>query len=250
VSQLPPLIELSEVSKIYRSSLNQAALTNLTLQIPAGEFAAVMGPSGSGKSTLLNLIAGLDRPTQGTIRVDKTRVTSLGEAALARFRRTQLGFVFQFFNLLGQLTVLDNILLPAQLAGLRPRVARDRAQQLLTQLGIADRARTYPGQLSGGQQQRVALARALINQPKVLLADEPTGALDSHSGKAVMDLLARINQDGQTIVLVTHDASLAAAYASRIISLRDGRIEDDTQLQTRPIQNPSDLLHLHSEEAI
>jgi putative ABC transport system ATP-binding protein len=238
------------VSKIYSGSLNQVALTNLNLQIPAGQFAAVMGPSGSGKSTLLNLIAGLDRPTQGTIRVNGTQVTSLGEAALARFRRTQLGFVFQFFNLLNQLTVMDNVLLPAQLAGLRPRVAQTRARQLLDQLGIADRARAYPGQLSGGQRQRVALARALINQPTVLLADEPTGALDSHSGKAVLDLLAQINQNGQTVVLVTHDAALAAAYASRIVSLRDGRMEDDALLQTRSNQSPADLLHLHTEEAV
>jgi putative ABC transport system ATP-binding protein len=250
VSQSPCLIELSQVSKMYNGGVNQVALTDITLEIPAGQFAAVMGPSGSGKSTLLNLIAGLDRPTRGTIRVDETKVTSLGEAALARYRRRQLGFVFQFFNLLNQLTVLDNILLPAQLAGLRPKIAQSRARQLLEQLGIADRAKSYPGQLSGGQRQRVALARALINQPKVLLADEPTGALDSHSGKAVMDLMAQINQDGQTVVLVTHDAALAAAYASRIISLRDGRVEDDAQLQTRTNQSPSDLLHLHSEEAV
>src|SRR5262249_15245102 len=142
------------------------------------------------------------------------------------------------------------VLLPAQLAGLKPRMAERRARRLLEQLGIADRAKTYPEQLSGGQRQRVALARALINQPKVLLADEPTGALDSHSGHAVMELLADFNREGQTVLMVTHDAVLAAAYASRIISLRDGRIEDDTQLQTQRSPSPSDLLHLHSEEAV
>ncbi|MGO8950069.1 MAG: ABC transporter ATP-binding protein [Ktedonobacterales bacterium] len=250
MSQLPSLIELSQVSKVYRASGSQAALSDLTLQIPAGQFTAVMGPSGSGKSTLLNLIAGLDRPTTGSIRVDDTPVSRLGEAALARYRRRDIGFVFQFFNLLNQLNVLDNVLLPAQLAGLQPRIAQSRARQLLERLGIANRAKTYPEQLSGGQRQRVALARALINQPKVLLADEPTGALDSHSGQAVMKLLCEVNQEGQTVVLVTHDAALAAAYASRIISLRDGRVEDDAQLQTRKSQSPSDLLHLHSEEAV
>jgi putative ABC transport system ATP-binding protein len=249
VSEPSPLIEATMVSKVFSGNgPSQVALDHLTVQIPAAQFAAVMGPSGSGKSTFLNLIAGLDRPTEGSIRVDKTQVSRLGEAALARYRRKDLGFVFQFFNLLAQLSVLDNILLPAQLAGIRTKVAQARARQLLEQLGIADRARAYPGQLSGGQRQRVALARALINQPKVLLADEPTGALDSHSGKAVMQLLADINQQGQTVVLVTHDAALAAAYASRIISLRDGKIEDDVMLDTQRNRPPSDLLHLHSEE--
>jgi putative ABC transport system ATP-binding protein len=158
--------------------------------------------------------------------------------------------VFQFFNLLGQLSVLDNVLLPAQLAGLKAKLAESRARRLLEQLGIADRAKTYPEQLSGGQRQRVALARALINQPKVLLADEPTGALDSHSGQAVMQLLSQFNRDGQTILLVTHDAALATAYASRIISLRDGRLEDDVMLDTQRSRDASDLLHLHSEEVV
>jgi putative ABC transport system ATP-binding protein len=249
VSDPSPLIEATMVSKVFSGNgPSQVALDHLSVQIPAGQFAAVMGPSGSGKSTFLNLIAGLDRPTEGSIRVDQTQVSRLGEAALARYRRKDLGFVFQFFNLLAQLSVLDNILLPAQLAGLRPKVAEARARQLLSQLGIADRAKTYPSQLSGGQRQRVALARALINQPKVLLADEPTGALDSQSGKAVMQLLADINQQGQTVVLVTHDAALAAANASRIISLRDGKIEDDVMLDTQRSRPPSDLLHLHSEE--
>ncbi len=244
------LIELSNVNKTYNGSTDQVALSDITLKIPAGQFTAIMGASGSGKSTLLNLIAGLDRPTKGEVWVDGIRVNALGEAALARYRRKRLGFVFQFFNLLNQLSVLDNILLPAQLAGLQSKVAHQRARQLLDQLGITDKARVYPGQLSGGQRQRVAIARALINQPSVLLADEPTGALDSRSGDAVMELLAQINEKGQTIVLVTHDARLAAAYATRIISLRDGRIVDDSILQAPQHQAPSDLLHLHSEEAV
>jgi putative ABC transport system ATP-binding protein len=250
VTERSSLVELTDVSKVYGDGVNQKALSDLSLRIPTGQFTAVMGPSGSGKSTLLNLIAGLDRPTRGTIRVDDTEVSRLGEAALARYRRREIGFVFQFFNLLGQLTVLDNVLLPAQLAGLKPKIAASRARHLLEQLGIAERARDYPERLSGGQRQRVALARALINQPKVILADEPTGALDSHSGRAVMELLSQFNRDGQTVLLVTHDAALAAAYASRIISLRDGQVEDDAELQSERVYNPSDLLHLHSEEAV
>ena len=242
------VIELSNVSKVYNGGASQSALTNVMLSVPSGQFVAVMGPSGSGKSTMLNLIAGLDRPTRGEVRVDDMQVSRLGEAALARYRRARLGFIFQFFNLLDQLTVLENVLLPAQLAGVKPRAAQTRADELLDQLGIADTAKSYPGRLSGGQRQRVAIARALINQPAVLLADEPTGALDSRSGEAVMDLLAQINRRGQTVVLVTHDAKLATAYATRVISLRDGRVEDDAQLQAPSAQMPSELLHLHPEE--
>jgi putative ABC transport system ATP-binding protein len=242
------LIEISNVGKVYNGG-GQAALADVTLGIPSGQFVAIMGPSGSGKSTLLNLVAGLDRPTQGEICVDGVRVNTLGEAALARYRRTRLGFVFQFFNLLDQLTVLDNIILPAQLAGTMERAARTRARELLNQLGIAETAKAYPGRLSGGQRQRVAIARAMINRPSLLLADEPTGALDSRSGEAVMDLLTQINGQGQTVALVTHDARLATAYASRIVSMRDGRIVDDAQLQASSAQTPSDLLRLHPQEA-
>jgi putative ABC transport system ATP-binding protein len=241
------LIVLSNVSKIYDGDASQTALTNINLSIASGQFVAVMGPSGNGKSTLLNVIAGLDTPTQGDVTVDNVRVNRLGEAALARYRRARLGLVFQFFNLLNQLTVLENVILPAQLIGSRPQVARMRARQLLDQLGIADKAGAYPARLSGGQRQRVAIARALINQPVVLLADEPTGALDSHSGESVMDLLAEIHRQGQTVVMVTHDARLASTYSSRVISLRDGRVVDNAALETRPVQAPSDLLHMRTE---
>jgi putative ABC transport system ATP-binding protein len=241
------LIALSNVSKTYSRGASQTALAGVTLGIPAGQFAAVMGPSGSGKSTLLNLIAGLDRPTAGEVRVDGVSLGGLGEAALARYRRKRLGFVFQFFNLLDQLTVLDNVLLPAQLAGVKRRVARARARELLDELGIADKAKAYPGRLSGGQRQRVALARALINQPPVVLADEPTGALDTRSGEAVMDLLAQLNRRGQTMVLVTHDARLAATYAARVITLRDGRVVDDAQLQAPAAQAASSLLRVRAD---
>lgn len=243
------LISLADVTKVYRGA-EQTALAGVSLSIPAGQFAAVMGPSGSGKSTLLNMIAGLDRPTRGEVQVDGVSVNRLGEAALARYRRAKLGFVFQFFNLLDRLTVLDNILLPAQLAGLRPQVAKERARELLDQLGIAGKAKAYPGRLSGGERQRVAIARALINRPAVLLADEPTGALDSHTGEVVMDLLAQIHRGGQTVLLVTHDARLAASYAARVLTMRDGRIVDDAQLTSPEAQAPSALLRVHTEEAI
>jgi putative ABC transport system ATP-binding protein len=241
-------IQLTDVSKVYDGGAKQTALAGVTLGIPAGQFVAVMGPSGSGKSTLLNLIAGLDRPTRGEVRVDGVAVDRLGEAALARYRRASLGFVFQFFNLLDQLTVLENVLLPAQLAGMKPRVAQGRARELLDQLGIAGAAGAYPARLAGGQRQRVAIARALVNQPAVVLADEPTGALDSRSGEDVMDLLAQINRRGQTVVLVTHDARLAAASAARVVSLRDGRIVDDARLQAPTARVPADLLQLRPEE--
>jgi putative ABC transport system ATP-binding protein len=249
VNDANPLISLTDVTKVYRNA-GQTALAGVSLNIPTGQFAAVMGPSGSGKSTLLNMIAGLDRPTKGAVQVDGVSVNRLGEAALARYRRAKLGFVFQFFNLLDRLTVLDNILLPAQLVGLKTRVAQERAHALLGQLGIAEKARAYPGRLSGGERQRVAIARALINQPTVLLADEPTGALDSRSGEAVMDMLAQIHQGGQTVLLVTHDAKLAASYASRVLTMRDGRIVDDAQLAPPASQAASSLLRVHTEEAM
>ncbi|HLZ23284.1 MAG TPA: ABC transporter ATP-binding protein [Ktedonobacterales bacterium] len=243
------LIELTGVSKVYDGGAAQTALSELTLYIEQGQFAAIMGPSGSGKSTLLNLIAGLDKPSSGQVTVDGVSVNRLGEAALARFRRRHLGFVFQFFNLLNQLTVLDNVVLPAQLAGMRASQAKDRARELLRQLGIAEKANAYPARLSGGQRQRVAIARALVNSPVVLLADEPTGALDSQSGEQVMELLAQIHREGQTVVMVTHDARLAASYADRVIGLRDGRLKDDVLMRPASRQTPSELLRMRSEEA-
>lgn len=224
------LIELTDVSKTYDQSEGRAALDGVSLTIEAGELTAVMGPSGSGKSTLLNLIAGLDRPTRGQVVVDGIDVGRLGEARLARFRRERLGFIFQFFNLLPNLTVLDNVLLPAELVGTGAREATAKARDLLAQLGMADKENDYPGRLSGGQRQRAAIARALINRPAVILADEPTGALDSRSGDQVMDVIEELNQGGQTVLLVTHDAKVAGRYAQRIISLRDGSVEDDARL--------------------
>jgi putative ABC transport system ATP-binding protein len=209
-------------------------LDDLTLRVADGEFTAIMGPSGSGKSTLLNLVAGLDRPTSGTITVGGTALTGLSEAELARFRRDRIGFVFQFFHLLNNLSVFDNILIAAQLSGAREAASRVRTQQLLNELGIGAKARDYPVKLSGGERQRVAIARALINRPAVVLADEPTGALDSNTGKQVMDLLVALNQRGQTILLASHDLQLATQYTRRVINLRDGKLAGDSQTHEAP----------------
>jgi putative ABC transport system ATP-binding protein len=183
-----------------------------------------MGPSGSGKSTLLNLIAGLDRPSAGTVTVAGLRIDTLGEAALARFRARHVGIIFQFFNLLDDLTVEDNVLLPAQLAGVSRRVARVRAGELLDRMGIEQHRDAYPARLSGGERQRVAIARALVNSPELLLADEPTGALDTATGQEIGRLLRQLNAEGQTLVLVTHDPALADRYAARTIRIVDGRV--------------------------
>ncbi len=221
-----PVIELHGVSRRYGDG--PPALHDVSLTVAAGEALAVLGPSGSGKSTVLNLLAGLDRPSEGTVHVAGTRVDTLGEAASARFRRANIGLVFQFFNLLDELTVLDNVLLPAQLAGARGSAARQRAGQLLDTLGIARHANAYPGRLSGGERQRVAVARALVNRPALLLADEPTGALDSAAGEQVRRLLTELHATGQTIVLVTHDGHLAQACATRTVRLTDGHVTGDT----------------------
>jgi putative ABC transport system ATP-binding protein len=222
------LVQLSDVSKRYGSNSAEAALSHVSLEIPAGRITAIMGPSGSGKSTLLNLMGGLDRPTSGMVTLDGFQLPKLSEGALARFRRQRIGLIFQFFNLLNNLTALDNVVIPAELAGVPRRQALDRGRQLLEQLGIAGEARKYPAQLSGGERQRVAVARAIINRPALLLADEPTGALDTHSGEQVMDLLADLNRAGQTILLVTHDPRIAQQYASAVVRLIDGQVVDDT----------------------
>jgi len=224
-----PLIELHEVSRRYDEG--PPALRDVSLSVAPGEAVAILGPSGSGKSTLLNLVAGLDRPSAGTVTVDGVRVDRLGEAASARYRRARIGLVFQFFNLLDDLTVADNVMLPAQLAGVARGAAQRRAAELLGTLGIDRHATAYPGRLSGGERQRVAVARALMNRPALLLADEPTGALDTAAGEDVQRLLTELHADGQTILLVTHDMALAGTCATRTIQLLDGRIAADSALE-------------------
>jgi putative ABC transport system ATP-binding protein len=199
-------------------------LTDVSLQVPAGQFLAIAGPSGSGKSTLLGLIAGLDQPTSGRIEVAGVAITELDEDALARFRLDHVGYVFQSFHLIPTLTAQENVAVPLELAGQADATAR--AGALLAEVGLAERAHHYPVQLSGGEQQRVAVARALARRPPLLLADEPTGNLDSATGKQIMDVLKEFNTvRGQTILMVTHDSSLAA-QADRILKLKDGRMGD------------------------
>jgi len=231
------VVQLTDVSKVYNGDRQHAALDSISIGILPGQVTAIMGPSGSGKSTLLNVIGGLDRPSAGTVIVDGTDLSRLNETALARFRRTRVGIVFQFFNLLNNLTALDNVTIPAQLAGVKPADARRRADDLLERLGIAAHRNHYPARLSGGQRQRIAIARALINNPALLLADEPTGALDSHAGQQVMSILADLNRSGQTIVLVTHDERLARANASRVVRLIDGAVVSDRDQAALEMEN-------------
>jgi putative ABC transport system ATP-binding protein len=199
------------------------ALRGADLTMAPGEFVAIMGPSGCGKSTLLNLVAGLDSADEGTITVAGDEVTGRSEDDLARMRRRHIGIVFQFFNLLEGMSVLENVALPAIVAGMKRRQAETRARDLLDLLGLSDKAKAAPGVLSGGQRQRLAIARALANQPTLLLADEPTGALDSDGGHEVMELFRRLHAGGQTILMVTHNDEVAAS-AERIVNMRDGRV--------------------------
>jgi putative ABC transport system ATP-binding protein len=201
-------------------------LDDVTLEIPDKQRVAIVGPSGSGKSTLLGLIAGLDRPTSGSITLNGVEISTMRESALARYRRDHIGYIFQSFHLIPTLTALENVLVPLELAGMR--TAQDRATDLLRTVGLGDRLHHYPVQLSGGEQQRVAVARAFACRPPILLADEPTGNLDSATGQHVMNLLHSLHRDhGTTLVLVTHDRAIASSM-ERVIALRDGRIESDT----------------------
>jgi putative ABC transport system ATP-binding protein len=221
------MIELREVSKTVTSGSEPLTILHpLSIQIPRGEFVAIVGPSGSGKSTLLGLIAGLDAPTSGSVLIDTVDITRLDEDSLARLRGEKIGFVFQFFHLIPSLTAYENIAVPMEIAGIAD--VRGRANQLLEEVGLTGRAHHYPSQLSGGEQQRVALARALANNPPIVLADEPTGNLDSANGRHIMELLRNIHsRRGTTIVLVTHDAELAAMADARLL-MRDGRVVENT----------------------
>jgi putative ABC transport system ATP-binding protein len=214
------------------------AVRGVDLDIAAGEFVAIMGPSGCGKSTLLNLIAGLEVADDGEITIADELVTGKTEDELARMRRRHIGVVFQFFNLLEGMSVLENVVLPAVIAGTKRKPAETRARDLLDLLGLADKVKDSPGLLSGGQRQRLAIARALANEPTLLLADEPTGALDSDGGHEVLELFKRLHGDGQTIIMVTHNEEVAAA-ADRIVRMRDGRIELETRADVASAVTPS-----------
>src|SRR5262245_5149091 len=221
------MIELKEISKTVKSGEQPLTILHpLTMTIANGQFLAIVGPSGSGKSTLLGLLAGLDAPTTGSVVIDGVDITKLSEDGLARLRGEKIGFVFQFFHLIPSLTAYENIAVPMEIAGV-PDV-QARADALLDEVGLKGRAHHYPSQLSGGEQQRVALARALANDPPIVLADEPTGNLDSHNGRHIMDLLRTVHsRRGSTIVLVTHDAELAAMADAKLV-LRDGRVVEHT----------------------
>lgn len=222
-----PVIELQGLSRTYRTGAGDVqALQAIDLRIDSGEFVAIMGPSGSGKSTFMNLVGCLDTPTAGRYLLSGQPVHQLSGNALAALRNRQIGFVFQQFNLLGRASALENVAMPLVYAGIGRRERLERAAHALNEVGLADRRHHTPAQLSGGQQQRVAIARALINDPEIILADEPTGALDSRTSLEVMALLQRLNQREQTVLFVTHEADVAA-FAKRVITFRDGRLQDD-----------------------
>jgi putative ABC transport system ATP-binding protein len=240
------LLRTSKLVKVYRADgVTVEAVRGVNIELGIGEFVAIMGPSGSGKSSLLHVLGGLEQPTSGEIWLRGRRVDGLSTAAWAILRRQHIGFVFQFFNLLSNMTVADNVELPALLAGATPRQARRRREELLTELGISGKADAAPARLSGGEQQRVALARALANEPSVLLADEPTGNLDSSNTRDVLRLLRRAHAGGQAILMVTHDARVAS-LADRVINLFDGMVADDAKIVPIPrtMNGVADVLEL------
>ena len=244
--EMSALLRTRGLVKVYKSGgVPVEAVRGVDLDVGVGEFVAIMGPSGSGKSTLLHVLGGLEPATYGEIWLRGQRVDRLSESAWAVLRRRHVGFVFQFFNLLSTMTVADNVELPALLAGATPRQARKRREELLAELGLADKAVAAPARLSGGEQQRVALARALANEPSLLLADEPTGNLDSSNTRDVLRLLRRAHAGGQAILLVTHDARVAS-LADRVINLFDGTVADDAKIVPIPrtVNGVGDVLEL------
>jgi putative ABC transport system ATP-binding protein len=242
-----PIIELQNVSKVFGfGDATTVALDDVNLSVNKGEFIAIMGPSGSGKSTLMNVIGLLDRPSQGIYELDTRNVSRLRSAARAKVRRDKIGFIFQSFNLLPRMTVLENVALPLAYKGVSSIRRLHRASELLDKIGLKTREYYYPRQLSGGQLQRVAIARALVNKPSILIADEPTGNLDSASNKVVMNLLKDIHRGGNTIIMVTHNAELTA-YASRVVYMIDGHIHQDKPLREN---ETADVFKLHNAPSI
>jgi putative ABC transport system ATP-binding protein len=233
------LIELHGVSKIYQLGGEEIrALDDVSLDIPAGDFVSIIGPSGSGKSTLMHIIGCLDSPTRGSVCIDGIAIEQASRRELAHVRNRKIGFVFQFFNLLPKLTVLQNVELPLIYSGVRSRERRDRAMDALKLVGMEHRAKHRPLQISGGQQQRAAIARALVNNPRIVFGDEPTGNLDSVTGAAILDIFRQLSAEGRTIVLVTHDPDIAAR-TNRRIEIRDGRIARDLRNGDQPAGHPS-----------
>ena len=225
------MIELKEISKVYfRGNEPLQILNQISLSIVKGDFVAIIGPSGSGKSTLMNMIGLLDAPTTGTYTLDGVTTEKMSDNELASLRNQKIGFIFQQFNLLPRLTAIENVELPMIYAGLSSKQRREQALRMLTLLGMEDRGHHKPSELSGGQQQRVAIARALALSPALILADEPTGALDSKTGEEVLELIMKLNAQGNTIVLITHDQHIAE-HANRVVSLRDGEIVSDVRKQ-------------------
>jgi putative ABC transport system ATP-binding protein len=234
-----PLVELRHVSKIYRLGDEEIrALDDVTLDIEAGEFISIIGPSGSGKSTLMHILGCLDSPSKGTIQLDGVMIQDATPRELASIRNRKIGFVFQFFNLLPKLNVTQNVELPMIYGGISGKERRARALAALDMVDLANRAKHRPSQLSGGQQQRVALARALVNSPRIIFADEPTGNLDSHTGDAILQLFRRLSLEGRTIVLVTHDPEIAAVTPRRI-EIRDGKIATKLDLALAGLDRPA-----------
>ncbi|MBK8480949.1 MAG: ABC transporter ATP-binding protein [Proteobacteria bacterium] len=238
---LPPLVRLQQVTKVYRmGDVDLHALRGVSLEIAQGGMTAIMGASGSGKSTLMNIVGCLDRPSGGSYQLAGRDISGLGRAALADVRNRTLGFVFQSFNLLSRTSALENVELPLLYAGVAGRERQRRAVSALERVGLADRLRHHPAQLSGGQQQRVAIARALVLDPRLILADEPTGNLDSSTSAEVMALFRQLALTGITVVLVTHEADIAA-YAERVIVMRDGRVQSDQRQQPQAAPDAATL---------
>jgi putative ABC transport system ATP-binding protein len=224
------ILKLDNVWKKYDMGMAEplVVLKEINLEIKKGEFVAIQGPSGSGKSTMANIVGALDKPSWGTVYLKDKDISKMNESSLAFLRGKTIGFIFQQFNLLPNLSALQNVMLPMEMVDVPEKAAKERAENLLKELGLQERMNHRPNELSGGQQQRVAIARSLANNPEIILADEPTGNLDSRTGKFVMDFLGRINQEGKTIILITHDLELIK-YSKRIVQIRDGRVISDTK---------------------
>lgn len=240
------IIKTEDLIKTYNSKIKTYALRGISIEIPRGSFSCIIGPSGHGKSTLMHLIGGLDRPTEGRVFIDGSDITGLSNSGLAELRAKKIGFVFQFFNLLPKLNVLQNVELPMVYSGLSGRARRDRAMAALKMVDLENRCKHRPMQLSGGQQQRVAIARSLVNDPKIIFADEPTGNLDSHTGEVILELFRKFSQEGRTIALVTHDPEIAAVTPRRI-EIRDGKIAEKLDVKLAGMDRLTDASRMDSQ---